>query len=127
MFVSTTKKKRPIVTQGALYMYAPLKDINVRKMIENMTSEEVLTLAYHYVARVDQLMSKIAKASNDYDANTAIANGMVGNIKLDPFKKPVKCFVDNYYYIVKARNGGPKLNPSISIRPIVVPALEPKR
>ena len=104
-----------------------LKDRDVKRMIDNTTGEEVLNLSHYCVARVDQLMSKIAKASNDYDTNTAGANGMVQNIKLDAFKKSIKYISDNCHDIIKATNGGPKLNPFISICPVVVRAPEPKR
>ena len=127
MFVSTNKVKRPIVTQAALHLYGKLKDTDVRRWIETLSQDKVLDLAYHCVARVDQLMSKVAKASNDYDANTAIAGNLVGNINLDPYKKAIRCFADDCDYIVKAANGGPEFKPSISIRPIVVPVPEPKR
>ena len=127
MFVSTNAAKRPIVTQAALHLYGKLKDSDVRRWIETLSQEKVLDLSYHCVARLDQLMSKIAKASNDYDANTAIAGNLVGNITLDAYKKAVKCFADDCDYIVKAANGGPEFRPSISIRPIVVPLPQPKR
>ena len=127
VFLSTNKTKRPIVTQAALHLYGRLKDTNVRKWIENLTHERVLDLSYHCVACLDQLMSKVAKAFNDYDANTAIASDLVGNIKLDPYRKAINCFADDCNYIVKAANGGPEFKPSISIRSIVVPVPEPKR
>ena len=127
MFVSTTANNRPLVTQSTLFLYKILKDGDVKKMLENMCGEENLNFAYHCVARLDQFMSKIAKAGNDFDTNTEIATGTVNNIKLDAYKKAVTCFADDCKDIIKAANGGTKLNPSISIRPVEVPHPEPKR
>ena len=76
---------------------------------------------------MDQFMSKILKAGNDFDTKTEIATGNVDNIKLNAYTKAVTCFADDCKDIMKAANGGTKLDPSISIRPVEVQQPEAKR
>ena len=73
MFVSTTANNCSLVTQSTLYLYKTLKDGDVKKMLESMNGEDILNFSYHCVARLDQFMSKISKAGNDFDTNTEIA------------------------------------------------------
>ena len=61
MLASTVKEKRPIATNGALYMYKVFKDGDVKRLVEKMNGEKVLNFAYHNAARLDYFMSKICK------------------------------------------------------------------
>ena len=127
MLASTVEEKRPIATNGALYMYKVLEDGDVKRLVEKMTGEKVLNFAYHNVARLDYFMSKIAKASSDFNTDAAIPTGNTQDIKLLAYRKAVICLLDDCKDIIKSANGGTKINPSVSIFPDIVQVPDPKR
>ena len=71
------------------------------------------------------LAGRFARAGDKFNTNAEIAAGKAGDIELASYQKATITLSDDLTCLVKAVNGGAKINPSISIRPIAKPAAQP--
>ena len=70
---------------------------------------------YHLVDRIDCFKSGLAKAGYEFYTNAAIATEKPEEIDIISYKKVTTTLADDLKSLVKAANGGVKINPSIKI------------
>ena len=75
------------------------------------SSEERLDLFYHLAGCLDRFQSSFAKAGDEFNTNAAIAAGKADGIDFATYQKATMTLSNDLTYLVKAANGGAKINP----------------
>ena len=104
------------------YTFTLLYQKDVKDYIGLMNPEERLDLFYRLTGRLDRFKVGMARAGDKSTTKAAIAAEKVEDIDSTLYQKVTITLADDLNALVKAANGGAKINLSILICPIAKPA-----
>ena len=109
------------------YIFELLHQKDVKDYIGLVSPEEHTDLCYHLAGQLDHFQSSFSKAGEKFNTNIAIAAGKADDIDFTSYQKATITLPGDLACLVKAANGGAKINPSISIHPIAKPTTRPAK
>ena len=113
--LSEEVEKCPITVQYFKHIFNMLHQEDVKDYIRILNSKERLDLFYHLIGQIDCFKLGMAKAGDEFTTNALITAEKLEEIDITLYQKVTTSLSDDLKLLIKASNGGAKINPLISV------------
>jgi hypothetical protein len=113
----SAKESVPIITRAFLLVFDYLHDSDFVEYYARLSRLDRENFAYHLLSRMDRLVARTIRASNDFTTHSAIAANLTDDIPLTQYRRAFTAWAEDFADIKRTIDRGIKFETCTALRP----------